>query len=1246
MTAPSTPQIPDELRPYLDTIADRLLSGHAAVMVGSGFSKNATSPGSHPGFPDWSLLGDRLYERLHGNPPGPNERYLQVPALAHQVEADFGRPALDQMLRDFIPDLQHEPSPLHEALLDLPWSDVFTTNYDTLLERARRSVISQRYDVVLKPDDLGHSNRPRIVKLHGSFPSDRPFIITDEDYRRYPHEFAPFVNAVRQALLENTLCLIGFSGDDPNFLQWVGWIHDNLGHRNSPKMYLVGLLQLSPSQKTLLERRNITPVDMAVCPDIGRDHYQALRQFLRYLQSRRAGDNQLDWPLTTDEEPPSPDSQEPRKIVEMWTAQRRQYPGWIVLPEDLRSSLWFKTSNWVRKLPSADALPAVLDLEFAFELVWRMERCLCPILDNQISFLEATIDRYWLVTNADATLESLPLDGNDVDARGLTLDAIRYRCHYLLLVMLRHYREEGLSAEWDDACQKIQTVLPTLSPEHVARFHYERALFALFALNLGQLKTRLAEWPRNDALPFWTAKKAGLLAEIGRVNEARHILEQSLDTIRVKLNLTPTRTDYTLVSQESFVMYLLHAVRQASILETSERSDTRRQRRKFRERWHVLKQYKCDPWQEIETFEDKLQRPPATTPDVSEKPTFDIGRSVRTRHMHVWNTEALAAYNFLRFCEDAGIPFRVPSCTIATKSAAGTLGRIAEYSSHLALATLVRIGDVKAVDEIFDRASLARMSTPSVNSLIQHYLESLRLAVLDIGSGDRWRDSNFGTLLAGVLPEILSRLCCKCSRGAREMLLDWLLEVYRSEHRPNYQGIQYVTARLLAAVPVAERIAIVPKLLQFPILTELNPLEEREYLNPFDILDLSKELILDEVTISDTELDVFFDGASSNRPAVRKWAISTLAALERAGLLDRTRSRRFADCLWSRVDEYGLPSDTNYFRFVFLSFPYPEKVDPVERFMQYVRGARFPAEESQTRTAIEFPGPALCHDICAATDVQWPEGDVRSIVRRLVQWWDNDKAHWLRVQVKEPFPSIAKDLGERLPDLIMTLATMVVTYPDSVRDESTRDAVKRVAKECSEYDVPSLRLEVACSYTFAASRDPVLERVKDAMASSCRNAVIDAIYAMNLVSRRTASESEGGDLLELLRAAGQMIRWRRETALESTMGAVGEAVTKHPFAFVDDVESGVLTGLRHLIAETDVRKKNRGGIYRNTGFEDVARKLLLRRAAARLSYELFEHYRAVGDVIPEPIRTWEAVCRSEDEFLEIRNQWLAPQSRT
>ena len=257
MTHDLTTAIPDTLRPYLDTIADRLLSRHAAIMVGAGFSRNAAPAGDDTGFPNWSQLGDRFYARLHGHTPEPHRHYIHVPTLAHEIEAAFGRPALDQMLRDAIPDLQHEPSRLHVQLLDLPWSDVFTTNYDTLLERACHKIISERYDIIVNPVDLGHSKRPRIIKLHGSLPSDRPFIITDEDYRRYPHDFAPFVNTVRQALLENTLCLTGFSGDDPNFLQWIGWIHDNLGYSNSPKMYLIGSLRLSHSQEVLLERRNV-----------------------------------------------------------------------------------------------------------------------------------------------------------------------------------------------------------------------------------------------------------------------------------------------------------------------------------------------------------------------------------------------------------------------------------------------------------------------------------------------------------------------------------------------------------------------------------------------------------------------------------------------------------------------------------------------------------------------------------------------------------------------------------------------------------------------------------------------------------------------------------------------------------------------------------------------------------------------------------------------------------------------------
>ena len=715
--------IDPKLRPDLDTIADLLFSGHAAVMIGAGLSKNV---GSHsgPGFPDWSQLGDRFYEKVTGRPPGPNERYLHVPKLAHQVEAAFGRPVLNQMLQDEIPDARHEPSRLHVELLGLPWSDVFTTNYDTLLERAARSVTSEQYDLVDTSDDLRHSKRPRIVKLHGSLPSG-PFVITDEDYRQYPDHFAPFVNVVRQSLLENTLCLLGFSGDDVNFQRWIGWLHDNVGLQNLPKMYLVGLLNFVPAEERRLNSLNITPIDMSLCRGIDSDHYNALQLFLDYLQSRRADNRQSDWPRSRKREPASSDANEPSKVVRRWEEQRVRYPGWVVLPEDRRLLLWQETIHWIHELPRREVLSGILDLEFAFELTWRLERCLCPLFDNHAAFVETTLDRYCPSAHCGTTLGSPAPDETHVSPRRVDRDTIRYKCHHLQLAMMRYYREEGLSAKYDVTCGRIEAVLSSLSPEHAAQFHYERALSALFALNPEQAKIRLGEWRCDDALPFWTARKAGLLAETGQVAEATDLLRRALSGIRGMLRRL--KADYTLASQESFAMYLLHVVRQGSLLRAAGQSEIRAEREQFRERWHELKQYECDPWQELETFEHKLQRTPAAASDVTDTPTFDIGRSVRTHHLGRWNSEALAAYNFLRFCEDAGLPFRVPGCTIATKSATFALARIRQSSPHWARVTLVRIGDRKAVDEIFDRRLLAGMSVESVDSLIEHYINSLEL---------------------------------------------------------------------------------------------------------------------------------------------------------------------------------------------------------------------------------------------------------------------------------------------------------------------------------------------------------------------------------------------------------------------------------------------------------------------------------------------------------------------------------------
>ncbi len=63
----------------------------------------------------------------------------------------------------------------------------------------------------------------------------------------------------------SVFCLLGFSGDDPNFLHWSGWVRDNLGSA-APKIYLAGWLGLSLHRRRMLETRNVIPIDLAQHP--------------------------------------------------------------------------------------------------------------------------------------------------------------------------------------------------------------------------------------------------------------------------------------------------------------------------------------------------------------------------------------------------------------------------------------------------------------------------------------------------------------------------------------------------------------------------------------------------------------------------------------------------------------------------------------------------------------------------------------------------------------------------------------------------------------------------------------------------------------------------------------------------------------------------------------------------------------------------------------------------------------------
>lgn len=305
----SYPPLPDQ--PHIDKLRDALwtdpLQSRAALMVGSGFSLNARSKSTGlSSFPTWFTLMERLVAELPTRTQDQNSLRSESKSvsgalrLAQEYETLHGRAHLDAFLQRNIPDMNFRPSELHISALQLPWCDVFTTNWDTLLERTALLMVERRYSVVLECRDIAQKLRPRIVKLHGSFPSNRPFVFTEDDFRRYPIELAPFVTLVQQSMMENIVCLIGFSGDDPNFLSWTGWVRDNL-RMHQPRIYLAGILNLRPSQRLLLIERGVSPIDLS--PIL--QHIAYMPEPLRYrialhwfFENLRAGEppDPINWP--------------------------------------------------------------------------------------------------------------------------------------------------------------------------------------------------------------------------------------------------------------------------------------------------------------------------------------------------------------------------------------------------------------------------------------------------------------------------------------------------------------------------------------------------------------------------------------------------------------------------------------------------------------------------------------------------------------------------------------------------------------------------------------------------------------------------------------------------------------------------------------------------------------------------------------------------------------------------------------
>lgn len=729
------------LRMKLDTIRKYMHEGRVSCFVGAGFSKNAEIDDTTQ-MKDWFELADDFYEMLYGGKPSPQDiKYKSVLRLASQVESSKGRGALESLLQNSLPDERVYPGRLHIDLMKLPWSDVFTTNYDTLLEKAFIEA-DRYYHKVTNKETLLYAPHPRLVKLHGSFPDIRPFIITEEDYRTYPQRFPEFVNTVRQSLIENILCLIGFSGDDPNFQNWIGWLRDVMGVQASPVYQITYNIQLHDSNIHLSHDLGLDIINLADIKDI-KGFPEALDFFLTYVGK----EYKTKWSGRINSNNRSESSDIDVLMTEMRQV-RESYPGWIVLPishmgefSDTKEDIPFWSNIYSKCIDISK------QIEFLYEINWRIETAL------------GSFDIEWYLQ----ALEELSLEDTEALA-----DAIYQKLLGLKLSLLNVYRIKGKDKAYELLLGEIEVHIPQLTYEQNRQLTYIKCLYAISILNYTDVQKNIDGW--NLRLLDYQGHlwKAGVFIEIGQLQEAEVMLRDLLKS--VKRNILTSRYSSQLASVRSAIELFL---------------------------WRIDNTYSTDRPKPNPDFDfagierhcrDMINKEDNRASHYQITHGFNLLEFGKLWHLggSGFKGDYYGTIRYFRLYEKLGFPMGIPnhiSLNIEVKTS--MIERLLRYYPKYALQWIVRCCDHKTVDAL-NRATLQYLSREEACAFFDESIASCEAGL------EQYAGKILQTRILVCLLPVLVKLSTLLTQDRIERIFNMLCIVYR-EYPLKYDGAEVRT---------------------------------------------------------------------------------------------------------------------------------------------------------------------------------------------------------------------------------------------------------------------------------------------------------------------------------------------------------------------------------------------------------------------------------------------------------------------
>lgn len=211
--------MPIEKEQFISQFAQQSLDGRISLFLGAGGSRDA-------GYPSWAELFKPFAKEL-GIPTDETTDYYR---LAQYYSNTFGQATLRQRINERI-NRNHFQSSLLDELIDVGFSNIWTTNFDNAIEFnfQRHGILTNK---VFKDFDFSNvdlNKRVNIFKMNGDVYNLDGIIATQSDYESYSDSHRVMLMFFKRELISSTFLFVGYSFTDHLVLDCLSEITRYLG---------------------------------------------------------------------------------------------------------------------------------------------------------------------------------------------------------------------------------------------------------------------------------------------------------------------------------------------------------------------------------------------------------------------------------------------------------------------------------------------------------------------------------------------------------------------------------------------------------------------------------------------------------------------------------------------------------------------------------------------------------------------------------------------------------------------------------------------------------------------------------------------------------------------------------------------------------------------------------------------------------------------------------------------------------